>query len=143
MIIYTPISSRSAGLWLLGARILIASLFVFAGLEKIFKYQDAVAFAAGGGIPFAAYLLPFSILLELGAVVGLFTRRYCRLSAFVLAIWTFILNFMFHKFWSEPPATWQLIVDSFFHALVMTGGLIYVAVFGVDGAPADVSKSGG
>jgi putative oxidoreductase len=136
-----PISRRNAAPWLFGARVLIASLFVFAGLEKVVKYQDAVAFAAGGGIPIPAVLMPFSILLELGAAVGLFIPRYCRFSAFILAIWTFILNFLFHKFWSEPPATWQLIIDSFFHALVMTGGLIYVTVFGADGANVDEGRA--
>lgn len=134
MNIANPTKSTEAAPYLLLARVLIASLFVFGGLEKVFKYHDAVGFAAQAGIPFAPLLMPFAILLELGTSIGILTKRYCRVSAIILALWTFGLNLMFHKFWSEPPATWQLIVDSFFHSLVMVGGLIYVAFFGAEGS---------
>jgi putative oxidoreductase len=118
----------AALLWL--SRALMASLFVFSGVEKLFKYSEVSAFAAAGGVPLAGTLMPAAILLELGCSAMLLTRRYCRAAALILALWTFMLNLMFHQFWKVPDAIWQLMVDNFFHSFVMVGGLLYVFVFG-------------
>jgi putative oxidoreductase len=124
------VPSRYANLFLLVARVFMATLFVFAGLEKIAKYADVTSFAGSYGVPFAATLMPAAIILELGCAVMLLTRRYCRTAALILAAWTFVLNLVFHQFWKVPDNIWQLMVDNFFHSFVMVGGLMYVAVFG-------------
>lgn len=121
----------SQQLWILfAARIGMASLAVFGALEKIFKYSDAVAFADAFQIPLARFTMPLAIILELGAAAMLLTPRYCRLGAAILAVWTFVLGIWFHRFWAVPAADWQMMIDSFFHHFVMTGGFLYVAVFG-------------
>jgi uncharacterized membrane protein YphA (DoxX/SURF4 family) len=108
----------------------MATLFIFAGLEKVVKYHEASIFAASYGVPFASALMPLAITLELGCSALLLTSRYCRFAAGVLAIWTFLLNLLFHQFWKVPDSIWQLMVDNFFHSFVMVGGLMYVVVFG-------------
>jgi putative oxidoreductase len=118
----------AAVLWL--SRALMASLFLFSGIEKVFKYSEVSAFAAAGGVPLAGTLMPAAILLELGCGALLLTRRYCRGAALILALWSFVLNLIFHQFWKVPDAIWQLMVDNFFHSFVMVGGLLYVFVFG-------------
>jgi putative oxidoreductase len=128
---------NTALLWV--SRALMATLFVFSGFEKIFKYSDVCAFAAAGGVPFARQLMPLAILLELGCAALLLTRRYCRGAALILAVWTFGLNLVFHQFWTSPDAIWQLMVDNFFHSFVMVGGLIYVYVFGAE-SPASTAR---
>ena len=112
------------------ARCFMALLFLFSGLEKIVKYADASNFAASYGIPLASTLMPLAILLELGCAALLLTSRYCRMSATILAVWTFLLNLGFHQFWKVPDNIWQLMVDNFFHSFVMVGGLMYVVIFG-------------
>ena len=120
----------------------MATLFVFSGLEKIFKYPEVCAFAAASGVPLASALMPCAILLELGCAALLLTRRYCRIAALILAIWTFVLNLVFHQFWTVPEAIWQLMVDNFFHSFVMVGGLIYVFVFGAGPLPLPATRAG-
>ena len=121
--------------FLMLARMFMATLFVFAGAEKIFKYGDVTAFAASHGVPLASTLMPAAIALELGCGAMLLTRRYCRVAALVLAVWTFVLNLVFHQFWNVPDNIWQLMVDNFFHSFVMVGGLMYVVVFGAGNRP--------
>ena len=53
----------------------MATLFVFSGLEKIFKYPEVCAFAAAAGVPLASALMPCAILLELGCAALLLTRQ--------------------------------------------------------------------
>ena len=47
---------------LLIARLLMASLFWWSGVEKLMDLQGASAFAASRGIPFATTLMPFNSL---------------------------------------------------------------------------------
>jgi putative oxidoreductase len=108
----------------------MASLAVFGGLQKIVMYGGATAFAASFGIPAPGLLMPLAIGLELGCAAALLTRRLCRPAAAILAVWTLVLGLWFHRFWAVPAADWQMMIDSFFHHFVMTGGFIYVAVFG-------------
>jgi len=115
---------------LLAARVGMASLAAFGGLQKIFMYSGAVAFAASFDIPIPKYTMPVAIVLELACALLILTPRYCKIAASILAIWTFCLGIWFHRFWSVPAAEWQMMIDSFFHHFVMTGGFIYVAVFG-------------
>ena len=76
--------------------------------------------------------MPAAIALELGCAAMLLTSRYCRVAALILAVWTFVLNLVFHQFWNVPDNIWQLMVDNFFHSFVMVGGLMYVVVYGAD-----------
>jgi putative oxidoreductase len=124
------VAARHAGLFLLVARAGMASLFIFSGLEKVFFYEGAVGFAQSFGVPFAEYSMAGAIILELGSAAALLTRRYCRYGAAILAIWMFVLNPWFHRFWAVAPEDWQMMVDSFFHHFVMIGGMMYIMAFG-------------
>jgi uncharacterized membrane protein YphA (DoxX/SURF4 family) len=78
------------------ARVFMATLFAFAGVEKIVKYGDVTSFATSHGVPFSSTLMPAAIALELGCAAMLLTSRYCRVAALILAVWTFVLNLVFH-----------------------------------------------
>jgi len=116
---------------LFSARCLMASLATVGGLEKVVDYDGASAYAAMHGIPLAHTLMPGAIILELGCAALLLTPRYCRIAATILAVWTFVLGILFHQFWLVAGPGRQQMMDSFFHHFVMTGGFIYVSVFGI------------
>ena len=126
----TEMLTRPQNYALLIARLCMASLFLWSGLEKMLDYRGAVGFAAHMGVPSAAQLMPGAIILEIGAALALVTGWYARTAAALLAVWMLILGPWFHQFWNAPPQLWQLMVDDFFHHFVMIGGMIYVVVFG-------------
>ncbi|MEO7787710.1 MAG: DoxX family protein [Sphingomicrobium sp.] len=134
-------SGRQADIALLVARLLMASLFLWSGIEKIFDMHGAADFAASAGIPFALQLMPLAILLELGCAVALIIGWQTRVAAIALALWMIILGPLFHQFWSVPPDRWQESIDGFFHHLVMIGGMIYVAVFGPGGLAVEARRN--
>ena len=115
---------------LLGARLLMASLFWWSGIEKLLDQSGAAAFAASHGVPYAAQLMPFAALFELGAAAMITAGWRSREAALALALWMAILGPWFHQFWRSPPQMWQLMIDDFFHHAVMIGGMIYLAVAG-------------
>ena len=61
------------GYALLVARLCMASLFLWSGVEKALDLRGAAQFAASRGIPFALQLMPLAILLEVGCGLMLVT----------------------------------------------------------------------
>ena len=116
--------------WLLFARLCMASLFLWSGLEKVFDLHGAAGFAASKGIPFALQLMPLAVVFEVGAALMLITGWRARTAAIALSVWMLVLGPWFHQFWNVPPEMWQMMIDDFFHHFVMIGGMIYVSVFG-------------
>lgn len=122
------LNPRTKTIGLFVARLLMASHYLFSGLESVFKYNDAVAFAASYQIPFARLAVAPATAIDLICGLMLLSPRWCRTGAAILAPWTFFLGIWFHRFWAVSPAEWQMMVDNFFHHFVMTGGLLYLAL---------------
>jgi putative oxidoreductase len=123
----SPAASAAA---LFIARLCMASLFLWSGLEKALDLDGAAAFAASHDVPFARTLMPFAALFEIGCAALLISGWGARAAAIALGIWMLILGPWFHQFWNAPPAMWQVTIDDFFHHFVMIGGMIYLAVYG-------------
>jgi len=116
--------------WLLLARVGMASLFLFSGIEKIVRYQDFLGFAASGGLPFATTVAPFVICAELAGGCMLILGWSARAAAIFFAGFCAILGPWFHQFWNASPERWQESADGFFHHLVMAGGFVVLAIHG-------------
>ncbi len=115
------------------ARLCLASLFLWSGGQKMMNLHGAGMWAASVGVPFALQLMPFAALFEIAAGLMLVTGWRAREAAAALALWIIVLGPLFHQFWNAPPQMWQVMVDDFFHHIVMFGGMIYLAVFGPGG----------
>jgi putative oxidoreductase len=115
-------------LLMLFGRLMLATIFIFAGLGKIGAYEGTQAFMAGHGV--SGTLLPLVILLELGGgfaiVLGLFTRA----TAFALAVFCIASALLFHGNFSE-----QIQSILFLKNLAMAGGFLVLAAHG----PGDIS----
>jgi putative oxidoreductase len=127
------LSDRAQNAALLVARLCLASLFLFSGAEKLISMSGAIAWAASSGVPVAQLAMPLAALFEITAGLLLATGWRAREAASALALWIIILGPLFHQFWKVPPQFWQESIDSFFHHLVMFGGMVYVAIFGPGG----------
>jgi putative oxidoreductase len=112
------------------ARLGLASLFVFSGLQKLAGLHGASEWAASQGVPFAQVAMPLAAIFEVVAGLMLITGWRARTAAAALAAWILVLGPLFHQFWNAPPQMWQASIDNFFHHLVMFGGMTYVAMFG-------------
>ena len=81
--------------WLKAAgRTLVASLFIWAGYEKIVAYEASQAYMANGGVPGA--LLPLVIAAELGGGLALLAGWQTRIVALALAAFTLAAALLYH-----------------------------------------------
>jgi len=104
-------------------RILLSSIFILAGINKIGGYEGTQGYMQAMGVP--GSLLPLVILLEIGAGIALLVGWKSRIMAFLLAGFTLITAFIFHSNFSDQT---QMIM--FMKNLAISGGLLFVFAFG-------------
>jgi putative oxidoreductase len=111
-----------AGTQLTG-RILISSIFIMAGINKINGYAGTQGYMESMGVPGA--LLPLVILLELGGGVAVLLGWQTRLAAFLLAGFTVLSALIFHANFGD-----QMQSILFMKNLAMAGGLLFLVAGG-------------
>lgn len=105
------------------ARVLLASLFLVAGLSKIGQYAGTQAFMASAGLPGA--LLPLVILLEAGGALALIVGFQVRWVGLALALFSIVSALLFHFNFAD-----QIQSLMFLKNLSIAGGLLILAAAG-------------
>ena len=117
----------------LAGRILLALIFLMAGLNKIGGYAGTQAYMESAGVPGA--LLPLVILLEVGGALALIVGWQTRLAAWALAGFTLLAGLLFHNDFGNQM---QLIM--FMKNLAITGGLLILAANGAGAFSLDARR---
>ena len=104
-------------------RILLALMFLMAGLNKISGYAGMQGYMESMGVP--GVLLPLVIALEVLGGIMLMLGWHTRLSAFLLAGFTLLATFIFHSNLGDQT---QMLF--FMKNLSITGGLLLVVSLG-------------
>ena len=111
-------------------RVLLALIFVRAGINKLGSIDATAAEMAKAGIPLANILVFGAILLELGVGLLLMVGLFARCAALALFFYTLTLALIFHAYWAAPAAQARLQASFFFGHLSMMGGMLMVVAFG-------------
>jgi putative oxidoreductase len=111
-------------------RILIALIFVRAGISKLGSIDPTAAEMAKAGIPLSNLLVYGAILMELGGGLMLMVGLFARCVALALFFYTMTLALIFHAYWNAPAAQARLQASIFFGHLSMMGGMLMVVAFG-------------
>jgi len=77
------------------ARILLAHIFIMAGMNKIMGYAGTQGYMEAMGVP--GMLLPLVILVEVGAGLALLVGWQTRWAAYSLAGFTVVSAIIFHS----------------------------------------------
>ncbi len=107
----------------LAGRILLAALFLIAGLQKIGGYAGTQGYMEAMGVPGA--LLPLVIALEVGGAIAIIAGWHTRLFAFLLAGFTLLSALVFHRAPGDPM---QAIL--FMKNLAIAGGFLLLVARG-------------
>jgi putative oxidoreductase len=107
----------------LGGRILLAALFLLAGLSKISGYGATGAYMASMGVSPA--LLPLVIATEVLGALAVIAGWHARIAAFLLAGFSVLAASLFHHNFGDPT---QLIL--FLSDVAVAGGLLTLVANG-------------
>jgi putative oxidoreductase len=116
-------------------RVLMAAIFIHAGMSKIADYAQTAAFMQSHGVP--AILLPLVILLELGGGIALALGLFTRFMAAALALFSIAAIVIF-----VLPPKGQMGMIVLYAEIAMVGGLINYAVQGGGSLSVDGMRQG-
>lgn len=114
----------------LAGRLLLAALFLPAGISKITGFAGTVGYIGSVGLPLATVAAIVAIVVEVGGGLALITGLYTRLAALALAGFTLVATLAFHNFWAAPADQAFVQQLMFFKNIAVVGGLLVLAGLG-------------
>jgi putative oxidoreductase len=112
------------------ARVLLALMFLLAGLSKFGGLEGTAGYIASAGLPMAPLLATATAALEVVAAVMLIIGWKARWAALALAAFTLLATLLFHNFWTMPAEQQMMQQLMFMKNLSVVGGLLAVFAFG-------------
>ncbi|MBT2332592.1 DoxX family protein [Variovorax paradoxus] len=125
----TTTNSAQDSLALIG-RLLVAYLFIPAGIGKLMGFGGTVGYINSAGLPLPEVAAAIAIVVELGLGIALLLGFKTRWTAIAMAIFTVATALFFHKYWSAPDAMKMMQQINFNKNIAIAGGLLALAAFG-------------
>lgn len=132
------VCSRCASSTLTVARVLIALLFIVAGIEKIANFSGTVAAVTSTGYPIPVVLAVIAIILELGGGILLLLGTCTAVATLSLIVFTAAATIMFHLNLSD-----QMQQIAFLKNISIIGGLLAVFAMGPGAFALKASRKNG
>ena len=122
---------------LLIGRILLAAVFLVAGVRKLMGVAASAGYLAKLGFSMPEVMVWVAIVIELGGAVLLITGWHARRAAWLLILFVAIATAMAHRFWEFDAAQYNNQLNHFLKNAAIIGGLLYVAMLGAGGLSLD------
>lgn len=122
-------------------RLLLALLFLPAGLSKISGFAGTVGYIASKGMPMPTAAAVIAIIVEVVGPLALIAGFGTRWAALVLAGFTLVATFVFHNFWAMPAEQVMMQQLMFFKNIAVIGGLLTLAAHGAGAWSVDAKRS--
>lgn len=122
-------------------RLLLAALFLPAGIAKITGFAGTVGYIASVGLPAATFAALAAIFVEVVGGIALILGLGTRLAALALAFFTLVASFIFHAYWAVPADQAYVTELLFFKNIAVAGGLMVLAAWGAGGWSVDARRA--
>lgn len=122
-------------------RLLIAALFLPAGLSKITGFEGTVGYIGSMGLPAPALGAVIAIAVEVLGGLALIVGWQTRIASLVLALFTLAASVIFHAYWAAPAEQAFVVQLLFFKNIAVIGGLLILAAQGPGAFSLDARQS--
>ena len=113
------------------ARLLLAVVFLYSGIDKLVHWRDGVAEVAALGLPFPSLFAALTILTQLLGGLVVASGWYAWAGAIVLAGFTLLATALGHRFWRHQGVEMRRELTTALEHLAIVGGLGLVAISGL------------
>jgi putative oxidoreductase len=126
------------------ARLLLASPFLYSGIDKCLRWQAAQREVAASGLPWPTLLHLITVVVQLSGGLSVLLGIEVRLGALLLSLFLVPVTVLYHPFWSRTGPDFIAEADHFLSNVAIIGGfLVIVAVGGghlnvIDHSPAQL-----
>lgn len=111
-------------------RVLLALLFVPSGFSKLTGFAGTVGYITSKGVPLPELAAAVAVGVELGLGLLLLVGFQTRWAALGMALFTFVISFIFHNFWGVSADQVMMQQINFFKNMAVVGGLLTVVAWG-------------
>ncbi len=118
-----------AFLTLLG-RVLISAIFIWAGIGKIFFFNETTHYMMSKGMTLVPFFLFGALTIEILGGLAILIGFFARVGAMVLFLFLVPTTLIFHDFWNATEVEMQMQMILFLKNLNILGGLLYVITYG-------------
>lgn len=117
--------------------------FLPGGLAKVFNFQGTADYMAANDMFAVTFFLVLTIIIQLGCGGALVVGYKTKISAFLLAGLTLVINLVIHDFWTLPAGELQTghETQNFVKNLGIVAGLLVTAGLGGGAWSLDARKS--
>ncbi len=122
-------------------RLLLAFLFLPAGISKISNFAGTVGYITSGGMPLPEVAAAVAIAVEILGGLALIFGFGTRYAALVLAVFTLVATVVFHNFWTMPADKAYLQQLMFYKNFAVIGGLLTLAAWGAGAWSVDAKRA--
>ena len=106
-------------------RLLLANLFILAGVNKLGAAEGTIGYIASVGLPLAEFIYYATVALEIIGGLMLAVGFKARYAATVLGLFSIAAAVLFHADFAD-----QNQMTAFLKNLSLAGGMFFVAAFG-------------
>ena len=121
-------------------RILIALLFLPAGIQKISGFAGTVGYATSVGMPMPQIAVGVGLVIEVAGGLAILLGWHTRWAALILGFFTLVASFFFHAYWAVPAEAVMVTKLLFSKNIAVVGGLLAFAAFGAGAWSIDNAK---
>jgi putative oxidoreductase len=122
------------------ARLLLASLFLPAGIAKLTGFSGTVGYISSVGLPLPELGAGLAALIEIVGGVALIVGFGTRSAALALAVFTLVASYFFHAYWAAAADQQFVQQLLFFKNIAVVGGLLALAAWGAGGWSIDARR---
>ncbi|MBP6655361.1 MAG: DoxX family protein [Propionivibrio sp.] len=123
-------------------RLLLALLFLPAGIGKITGFAGTVGYIGSVGLPLPALGAVIAIVVEIVGGVALIAGFGTRIAALILALFTLAASFFFHAYWAVPADQQFVTQLLFMKNIAVVGGLLTLSAWGAGAWSMDARRKG-
>jgi putative oxidoreductase len=105
-------------------RMLVGVLFLWAGIDKVIGWPDALREVVAGGLPAPTLMLALTVLLQVSGGAAIIAGRLLRPSCWALAAFTALATVLYHGFWHATGAARHAALIPFMEHVCIVGGLL-------------------
>jgi putative oxidoreductase len=121
-------------------RLLLAYLFIPAGIGKLTGFAGTVGYITSKGLPMPEVAAGLAIVVELGVGLMLLVGFQTRWAALVLTLFTLAAGFFFHNYWAVSADQAMVQQLMFNKNVAIAGGLLAFAAFGAGAFSLDAKR---
>lgn len=114
----------------LAGRLLLAALFLPAGLSKLTGFSGTVGYISSVGLPLPEVGAALAVVVEIAGGLALVAGFGTRIAALALAVFTVTASVFFHAYWSVPAEQQMIQQLLFYKNIAVVGGLLTLAAWG-------------